>query len=126
MSDHDEEYGFEGIMTPQYMRLCKGNIFLRQQQQQQPPQRHYHYPQNPQPTNHPTLTIKSHCWLTLPDLVIQNAHAICWIYATAYLRDVLFLFNCAVAIGFLFPSVEESILEEIEFARSHIFINGWL
>ena len=53
-------------------------------------------------------------------LVLRNSAAQGIILAGTHLSDVIFLMTCTIAIVLMSPSVEEKMLEEIEFTRRYL------
>jgi hypothetical protein len=56
----------------------------------------------------------------LPLLVLRNALAQTVLSIFSNMEDFIFIMFCALAIGFLFPSIEGNVLQEIEEARKEL------
>lgn len=59
----------------------------------------------------------------LPALVLRRNLARTALIVCTHVDDFLFLFVCAAAIRFLLPTIDDSILQEIEQARKEIGID---
>jgi hypothetical protein len=61
---------------------------------------------------------------TLPALVLRRNLVSTTLIVCTHMNDFLFLFACAVAVGFLFPTMDDNnILEEIEQARKELGVD---
>ena len=59
----------------------------------------------------------------LPALVLRRKLASTTLIVCTHMDDFLFLFACALAIGFLFPTMDDNILQEIEQARKELGVD---
>jgi hypothetical protein len=59
----------------------------------------------------------------LPGLVLRRMLASAITIVCTYMNDFLFLSACAVAVGFLFPTIDDTILQEIEQARKELGVD---
>ena len=55
-----------------------------------------------------------------PSLVVRRILTDAVMLANGYMDDLLFLLACIFAVAFLFPTMDESILDEIEQARKEL------
>jgi hypothetical protein len=58
-----------------------------------------------------------------PALVLRRKLASTALIVCTYMDDFLFLLACAVAVGFLFPTMDDNILQEIEQARKELGVD---
>jgi hypothetical protein len=81
------------------------------------PKQHHAPPRSPRRTRQLSLRESRGQDTRLPLLVLHNALAEKVQLIFVHAEDFIFLVFCALAIGFMFPSTEQNILQEIEVAK---------